>query len=309
MTPIFSRRFVSILTQAGLAMSLLVSPLAIRNAPAQSPSLNPGPRSQTEADFLFKDAAENGSQGKVKEEIRELERFKNRYPSDPRIESVYLKLLSDYKTENNQSLVISTAKEALLLKLSNDTKHQVKIFSASALLAKLRYADASIQAEEVIKDSPSEANLISASLIKLSALTEQHKFKDAKSVLDALRSQKTADTDPELKTQLQIQDVQISLGECGTLTLPAKVKEDDLLTYAQKKSLCLREIFPRLASLEANPEQKKQWCETYDRFFSKLLKASDSERGAKYLKQKLTQDYAHPAETVDCHEPSAPRQK
>ena len=81
---------------------------------------SPGPRSTKEADLLLKEASSAQNLRKPDQEARALERFRNRYPSDPRMVEASLRLLQVYDSIGKPWLLIQTSKATLHLKLTPD---------------------------------------------------------------------------------------------------------------------------------------------------------------------------------------------
>ena len=253
---------------------------------------NPGKRSTEESNFLIKEAETAGAHGDYEQQVRSLERFLARYPSDTRAASANLDLLKAYSSLKNYNGVIRLAKQSLHLKLPPEAEMTVKLDLASAYLGLKRYADAEMTTTEVIKEAAGGYQKHPAQELKLEALIGLKKVKDAKALLDSM---KTESKTTEL-SQLKSAEQRIKTLECEGIPTPNSKTEDDLLAYYASKTTCLSAIAPFVKS----PDQLdalQTWCEVHDQ----VVQEANHSDLKKFAKEKVLQDLKSASEDLSCH--------
>jgi len=270
--------------------------------PAKAQNPNPGPRSATEAQFLydegirsfhraFEAALHDPKQYDLAQ--KDFERLIARYPSDSRTLKVYPKLATIYSTfRHDPEKTIQTIRKYLLLKPdAAHTKEGVDLKGtlASAYLDGGKPTEARITAEAILKSSiASNSAKTTALRIKTKSLIVQKKYREADASLDALELQS--------KTQFPALRLELKTRECSAMPAPKKNAEDDLLDYFGKKDTCLKSALPQAiqATAQDDPTVLRLWCQAHETLTRELKdKTMDS-----FLKEKIskqltgTEDFA-----------------
>ena len=291
----------------GLGFSLAI--LWIGVARADSPP-NPGPRSKTEADVLFQGAADAQAHANYEDATRSLERFRKRYPSDPRFLDASLQLLKVEYIQHHYADAVSLAKEVLHQRPSNDATLEAKTFLASSYLNLKQWTEAKVTADEILKNADGsrcpDQTKAGALEIKFEVECEQHKLDDASRTYDSLKElsekNKEKNTNLEIFQSLPDQGIRLQILKCEAQTPPStkvakKDAEETWMKYFSAKNLCLKEITPSFQNspLKAGPDA---WCKSH----LELQKELQKSKLEKFARNKIKAELDAVSPLGNCHE-------
>jgi len=277
---------------------LLLLATILLTVPAKAQNPNPGPRSATEAQFLYDEgtrafnaAAHDPKQYDLAQ--KDFERLIARYPNDSRTLKAYPKLAMIYSaSRHDPEKTIQTIRKYLLLKPSAvHTKEglELKGTLAQAYLDAHQPTEARITAEAILKSSvASDSAKTSALQIKTTSLIVQKKYHEADASLDALESRAKRKF-PSIRLELKTR-------ECSAVPALKKNTEDAILDYFGKKDTCFKSALPEAvhAASEDAHAVLLLWCRAHESLIRELkAKPMDS-----FLKEKIskqlseTEDFA-----------------
>ena len=133
-----------------LSLWLAFSAQADLILPNSSP--NPGPRSPEEANVLYQQAQTALSGGHADSAIRDLIRFRNRYPTVSRFVQAGIQLSQANFDAHHFDESARIAKEVLHSRLTPEETLKTKFLLAEAYLKLKHYSEAKITADEILKN-------------------------------------------------------------------------------------------------------------------------------------------------------------
>lgn len=223
---------------------------------AQTGNPNPGPRSQEQADLLWKEANETENRSAA---IRKLKQFTDRYPRDARHLSALQLLTQHYRTSNQVDLAIDTARQFLHLETKTPAAREVRTGLAESYFWAGRFHEAKTTAADLFKIEDLEVDLQArVLLVQARLLLREKNWSASEAKLEAVPAGAAA----ELKTEADALRLTLGIRRCEALPNlkqnPPKT-EDAWIAVFQQKLKCFSELLH--ADLNRKSESvRPEWC-------------------------------------------------
>jgi hypothetical protein len=230
-----------LLTQTALQASALQLPdLLLRQASAQETSS--GPTSEEEAGILWKDgeaAFKNEDYTKV---IPLLQRLIDRYPGHAGYLEAHRYLGRAYLFTHQAGKSVAPFKYYITATGDRGLGLRTRIWLSEAFMELGKNHEAFLSAQEVEKaENPGQELFAEALLFKARALLGLNESERAGKIYDSVREKTVVQTDPELKSQAELIELEMKVSECKKLPNQKKLDEMDVRRQFAQRSLCLEE--------------------------------------------------------------------
>jgi tetratricopeptide (TPR) repeat protein len=254
---------------------------------AQTENPEPGPRSVDEAKLLYQEGSAAVTAKKYADATRSLERFVERYPSDPNIQQAYLGLIEALFNEKKYEATVETTKQFLSLIVPEDKANRARQYQAEADLNLHEYLSARLISDELLKNNPSSRQKAAAFAIKFQSFLEEKQYIEARRQMDALDELLSKESIDPYSRLLPEFKMTLAIRECTTshLLQHKAFEEDELTDYFTEKNLCFKSALPNAVN-GMSDTAVQEWCESFT-FLNHELEAM---RIDKFLKEKLNTD-------------------
>ncbi|MBC7396194.1 MAG: outer membrane protein assembly factor BamD [Bdellovibrionales bacterium] len=228
---------------------------------AQSESPHPGPRSDTQAQFLYDEGTTANTRKDYGLAIKDLEKFINRYPTHDKIQSAYLSLMEALFYEKKYKELLDHGRDFLNLKTDQESANRTRAYLAEANLNLHQSLDARLNADELLKHEPTLRQKALAYAVQFQAFLEDKQYKEAHNPLDSLISLLEKDpVEPFVKLMPEFK-MTLAMRECATshLLRNKEFSEDEITDYFTDKNLCYKSALPAVLGGVDQPTLV-EWC-------------------------------------------------
>ncbi len=278
---------------------------------AEEPAPNPGPRSSSEAIFLFDEGTHALEQKKYPTAVRSLGRFIDRYPSNEKVKEAYLGLIDALNNEKKFNEALRRGKEFLNLKVDQAQANRARTLMAESNLDLQQYLEARLISDELLKNEPTTRQKATAFSIKFQSFLEEKLFTEAHEQLDALRTLLDKEPIEPFTKMIPEFKMTIAMRECllSHLIKDKVLTEEEVTDYFKEKNLCFKSALPSTLTGVGAPTIH-EWCESFTFLNHELQRIKIDP----FLKTKIDQDlkatfeFTKPLsiELSKCYEPIKP---